>query len=42
MFDFLVSNVIEGILEICFLNYDDISGYNYNIKLSVLYDSIEM
>lgn len=42
MFDFFVNNIIEGILDICFFNYDDISGYNYNIKFSVLYDSIEL
>lgn len=41
-FDFSGSNATEGIPEICSSNYDDTSGYNYNIKLSVPYDSIEM
>ena len=41
MFDFSVNNATEGIPEICSSNYDDTTGYNYNIKLSVPYDNIE-
>ena len=38
---FLQKNSTEGIPDICSSSYDDISGYNYNIKLSVPYDSID-
>ena len=41
MFDFSVNNATEGIPDICSSNYDDTTGYNYNIKLSVPYDDIE-
>ena len=42
MFDFSKKNTTEGIPDICSSIYDDTTGYNYNIKLSVPYDNIEM
>lgn len=41
LFDFSAKNVTEGIPEICSSGYDDTSGYNYNINLSVPYDKID-
>ena len=41
LFDFTANNSTIGIPEICSSKYDDTSGYNYNIKLSVPYDQLE-
>lgn len=40
VFDFTADNSSVGIPDICFSNYDDTSGYNYNINLTVPYDDI--
>ena len=41
LYDFSAKNSTEGIPEICSSSYDDTTGYNYNIKLSVPYDRID-
>ena len=40
LLDFGTDNRTVGLPDICTSGYDDTSGYNYNIKLSVPYDTI--
>ena len=40
VFDFNSDNISAGIPDICFSNYNDTCGYNYNINLAVPYDDI--
>ena len=40
MYDFSVTNETEGIPSICKSSYDSITGYSYNINLTVPYDAL--